>query len=95
MFGLGYKPRVEVMSLHGRADCVFDVPGLHTTIVLEFKFESSPDPKQLDAKLAEALQQIKDRKYALNGTSEPRVARFGLVINLKSSNRIKSIWSFS
>ena len=62
---------------------------------MEFKFESSPDPKQLDAKLAEALQQIKDRKYALNGTSEPRVARFGLVINLKSSNRIKSIWSFS
>ena len=87
LFGLGYKPRVEVMSLHGRADCVFDVPWLHTTIVLEFKFESSPDPKQLDAKLAEALQQIKDRKYALNGTSEPRVARFGLVYCSDPSER--------
>ena len=87
LFGLGYKPRVEVMSLHGRADCIFDLPGLHTTIVLEFKFESSPDPKQLDAKLAEALQQIKDRKYAFNGTSEPRVARFGLVYCSDSSER--------
>lgn len=87
LFGLGYKPRVEVMSLHGRADCVFDVPWLHTTIVLEFKFESSPDPKQLDAKLAEALQQIKDRKYALNGTSEPRMARFGLVYCSDPSER--------
>ena len=87
LFGLGYKPRVEVMSLHGRADCIFDLPSLHTTIVLEFKFESSPDPKQLDAKLAEALQQIKDRKYAFNGTSEPRVARFGLVYCSDSSER--------
>ena len=87
LFGLGYKPRVEVMSLHGRADCVFDVPGHHLTIVLEFKFESSADPKQLDAKLEEALQQIKDRKYALNGTSEPKVARFGLVYCSDPSER--------
>ena len=79
LFGLGYKPRVEVMSLNGRADCVFDLPGLQTTIVLEFKYEESSDPKKLDAKLAEALQQIKDRKYALDGNSESRVARFGIV----------------
>ena len=79
LFGLNLKPRVEVMSLHGRADCVFDLPELQTTIVLKFKFESSADPKQLDAKLVETLQQIKDHKYALNGTSEPKVARFGMV----------------
>ena len=87
LFGLGYKPRAEVMSLHGRADCVFDVPSHHLTIVLEFKFESSADPKQLDAKLEEALQQVKDRKYALNGTSEPKVARFGLVYCSDPSER--------
>ena len=87
LFGLGFKPRVEVMSLHGRADCVFDVPGLHLTIVLEFKFESSADPKHLDAKLAEALQQIKDHDYGLNGTSEPKVARFGLVYCSDPSER--------
>ena len=87
LFGLGFKLRVEVMSLHGRADCVFDVPGRHLTIVLEFKFESSADPKQLDAKLAEALQQIKDHDYGLNGTSEPKVARFGLVYCSAPSER--------
>ena len=74
-----FKPRLEVMSLNGRADCVFDVPQCHLTVVFEFKYEASFDQNKLDDKLAEALQQIKDRKYALNGNSEPRVARFGLV----------------
>ena len=79
LFGIGFKPRLEVMSLNGRADCVFDVPQCHLTVVFEFKYEASFDQNKLDDKLAEALQQIKDRKYALNGNSEPRVARFGLV----------------
>ena len=79
LFGIGFKPRLEVMSLNGRADCVFDVSQCHLTVVFEFKYEASFDQKKLDDKLAEALQQIKDRKYALNGNSEPRVARFGLV----------------
>ena len=79
LFGIGFKPRLEVMSLNGRADCVFDLPQCHLTVVFEFKYEASFDQKKLDDKLAEALQQIKDRKYALNGNSEPRVARFGLV----------------
>ena len=79
LFGLNLKPRAEVMSLNGRADCVFDLPRHKLTFVFEFKYEESSDPKKLDAKLAEALQQIKDRKYALDGNSEPRVARFGIV----------------
>ena len=79
LFGLNLKPRAEVMSLNGRADCVFDLPRHKLTFVFEFKYEESSDPKKLDAKLAEALQQIKDRKYALDGNSEPRVARFAIV----------------
>ena len=79
LFGLNLKPRAEVMSLNGRADCVFDLPGHKLTFVFEFKYEASSDPKKLDTKLEEALQQIKDRKYALDGNSEPRVARFGIV----------------
>ena len=76
---LGLKPRLEVMTSSGRADCVFDLPERRLTIVFEFKFESSADDQKLDAKLKEALQQIKDHKYALNASSEPKVARFGLV----------------
>lgn len=79
LFGIGFKPRLEVMSLNGQADCVFDVPQCHLTVVFEFKYEASFDQNKLDDKLAEALQQIKDRKYALNGNSEPQVACFGLV----------------
>ena len=67
------------MSLNGRADCVFDLPEHKVTIVFEFKFEASSNPKKLDAKLAEALKQIKKRKYVLDGNSQPKVARFGLV----------------
>ena len=58
---------------------MFDLPRHKLTFVFEFKYEESSDPKKLDAKLAEALQQIKDRKYALDGNSEPRVARFAIV----------------
>ena len=76
---LGLKPRLEVMTTSGRADCVFDLPEYRLTIVFEFKYEASADDHKLDAKLDEALQQIKDRKYALNASSEPKVARFGLV----------------
>ena len=79
LFGLNLKPRAEVMSLNGRADCVFDLPEHNLTFVFEFKFEASADPNKLDAKLAEAVEQIKKRQYALDGNSEPRVARFGLV----------------
>ena len=79
LFGLNLKPRAEVMSLNGRADCVFDLPEHKVTIVFEFKFEASSNPKKLDAKLAEALKQIKKRKYVLDGNSQPKVARFGLV----------------
>ncbi len=76
---MGLKPRLEVITASGRADCVFDLPEYRLTIVFEFKFESSGDDQKLDAKLEEALQQIKARKYALNASSEPKVARFGLV----------------
>ena len=79
LFGLNLKPRAEVLSLNGRADCVFDLPEHKLTFVFEFKYEASSDPKKLDAKLDEALQQIKKRQYALDGNSQPRVARFGIV----------------
>ena len=79
LFGLNLKPRAEVLSLNGRADCVFDLPEHKLTIVFEFKYEASSDPKKLDAKLDEALHQIKKRQYALDGNSQPRVARFGIV----------------
>lgn len=84
---LGLKPHLEVMSSKGRADCVFDLPESQLTFVFEFKFESSSDPQKLDAKLAEALKQIKDRKYALGANSEPRIARFGLVFCSDPSER--------
>ena len=79
LFGIGLKPRLEVMSLNGRADCVFDLPQSQLTVVFELKYEASSDDQKLDAKLAEALQQIKKRKYAFNGNSESKVARLGLV----------------
>ena len=41
--------------------------------------QKAADKQKLDAKLDEALQQIKKRQYALNGNSQPRVARFGIV----------------
>ena len=84
---LGLKPRLEVITSSGRADCVFDLHEYRLTIVFEFKFESSADAKKLDAKLKEALQQIKARKYALNASSEPTVARFGLVFCGEPGNR--------
>ena len=56
LFGLNLKPRAEVLSLNGRADCVFDLPEHKLTFVFEFKYEASSDPKKLDAKLDEALQ---------------------------------------
>ena len=87
LFGLNLKPRAEVMSLNGRADCVFDLPGHNITFVFEFKYEASADDNALDAKLAEALQQIKSRKYALDGNSESRVARLGLVFCAAPSER--------
>lgn len=76
---LGLKPRLEVMTSSGRDDCVFDLPAYRLTIVFEFKYESSADSDKLDAKLAEAEQQIKKHKYGLNASSEMRVARFALV----------------
>lgn len=76
---LGLRPRVEVMTTSGRADCVFDLPELKLTFVFEFKFEESSDAKKLDAKLAEAVKQIKDHKYGLTASSQPNVARFALV----------------
>ena len=79
LFGLNLKPRAEVLSLNGRADCVFDLPEHKLTFVFEFKYEASSDEQKLDAKLDEALQQIKKRQYALDGNSQPRVARFGIV----------------
>ena len=84
---LGLKPRLEVITSSGRADCVFDLHEYRLTIVFEFKFESSADAKKLDAKLKEAMQQIKARKYALNASSEPTVARFGLVFCGEPGNR--------
>ena len=79
LFGAELKPRNEVLSSLGRADCVIDLPRYKLTIVFEYKFESSADPKKLEHKLEEAVAQVKKREYCDNAASEPRVARFALV----------------
>ena len=77
--GAELKPRNEVRSSLGRADCVIDLPRYKLTIVFEYKCESSADPKKLEHKLEEAVAQVKKREYCDNAASEPRVARFALV----------------
>ena len=79
LFGAELKPRNEVLSSLGRADCVIDLPRYKLTVVFEYKFESSSNPKKLEQKLEEAVVQVKKREYGDNATSEPRVARFALV----------------
>lgn len=79
LFGAELKPRNEVLSSLGRADCVIDLPRYKLTVVFEYKFESSSNPKKLEQKLEEAVVQVKKRECGDNATSEPRVARFALV----------------
>ncbi|HIV15031.1 MAG TPA: hypothetical protein IAB18_03845, partial [Candidatus Avisuccinivibrio pullicola] len=41
--------------------------------------EESADEKKLDARLEEAAEQIRSRRYGLNNNSKSRVARFAMV----------------
>ena len=77
--GAGFKPRPQVLSSTGRADLVLDLPPDNLTLVFEFKFEQSADEKRLDARLEEAREQIRSRRYGLDDNSKDRVARFALV----------------
>ena len=77
--GAGFKPRPQVLSGTGRADLVLDLPPDNLTLVFEFKFEQSADEKRLDARLEEAREQIRSRRYGLDDNSKDRVARFALV----------------
>ncbi|HIV15530.1 MAG TPA: PD-(D/E)XK nuclease domain-containing protein [Candidatus Avisuccinivibrio pullicola] len=77
--GAGFKPRPQVLSGTGRADPVLDLTPDNLTLVFEFKFEQSADEKRLDARLEEAREQIRSRKYGLDDNSQDRVARFAMV----------------
>ena len=77
--GAGFKPRPQVLSGTGRADLVLDLPPDNLTLVFEFKFEQSADEKRLDARLEEAREQIRSRRYGLDDNSQDRVARFAMV----------------
>ena len=79
LYGAGLKPLAEVMSSTGRADSIVDIPEKKLTVVFEYKYESSREPAKLDARLKEALKQIKERDYGASALSEPRVARLALV----------------
>ena len=79
LYGAGLKPLAEVMSSTGRADSIVDIPEKKLTVVFEYKYESSREPAKLDARLKEALKQIKERDYGASAISGPRVARLALV----------------
>ena len=87
--GAGLKPRCEVSESLGRADLEVDLKEQELTLVFEFKYTVSAEPKVLDAKLSEALAQIKARDYGHTADSQPRIARFGLVFcGAKDQRRI-------
>ena len=77
--GAGLKPRPQQLSSTGRADTVLDLPGDNLTLVFEYKYEESADDRRLDARLEEAVTQVRERKYGLNDGSLARVARFAMV----------------
>ena len=77
--GAGLKPWPQVLSSTGRADTVLDLPQDNLTLVFEYKYEESADEKKLDARLEEAAEQIRSRRYGLNNNSKSRVARFAMV----------------
>ncbi len=77
--GAGLKPRPQVLSSTGRADTVLDLPQDNLTLVFEYKYEESSDEKKLDARLEDAVMQVRARKYGLNDNSNARVARFAMV----------------
>lgn len=77
--GAGLSPRCEVSESTGRADAEIDFRDQELTLVFEYKYEQSADPKQLEAKLQEAIEQIKSRQYGLTADSEHRIVRFALV----------------
>ena len=77
--GAGLKPRPQVLSSTGRADTVLDLPQDNLTLVFEYKYEESADDRRLDARLEEAITQVRERKYGLNDTSLDRVVRFAMV----------------
>ena len=87
--GAGLKPRCEVSESLGRADAEVDLKEQGLTLVFEFKYVDSAEPKVLDAKLNEALAQIKARDYGHTADSQPRIASFGLVFcGAKDQRRI-------
>jgi hypothetical protein len=55
---LGFKIRGEVSNDRGRADAVWEQPGL--TVVAEIKYHAE---KKIDLLLDEAMDQIHDRRY--------------------------------
>ena len=77
--GAGLRPRPQQLSSTGRADTVLDLPGDNLTLVFEYKYEESADDRRLDARLEEAAEQIRSRRYGLNDGSKSRVARFAIV----------------
>ena len=79
LFGAGLNPLPEVMSVAGRADTVLNLPDKRLTLVFEYKYEASSDSARLDARLKEAVTQIKERHYGELLGRQPTLARFALV----------------
>ena len=77
--GAGLRPRPQQLSSTGRADTVLDLPQDNLTLVFEYKYEESADDRRLDARLEEAAEQVRSRRYGFNDNSKSRVARFAMV----------------
>lgn len=87
LMGAGLMTCCEQSESRGRSDALIDLKQHKLTIVFEYKYEQSASSEALDTKLNEALKQVKDRDYAHNAHSEPKLARFALVFCGEKSQR--------
>ena len=87
LMGAGLMTCCEQSESRGRSDALIDLKQHKLTIVFEYKYEQSASSEALDTKLNEALKQVKDRDYAHNAHSEPKLACFALVFCGEKSQR--------
>lgn len=87
LLGAGLRPRCEESENKGRPDAIIDLKDQGISIVFEYKYVAEDDPKILDLKLNEAIEQVKSRDYGYNIKSEKQLARFALVFCGAQSER--------
>ena len=75
--GRGLDVRVEEHNYKGRSDLVLNF--INRRLVLELKY--SPDGKNLDALLSDAISQIKDRDYGQEHLGKRELIRIALVFD--------------